>query len=319
MNSRFYHTFLFLVASLGALLLTACESRPKAPEILGQNSKPLAKIGSTIVTDTELLERIAVIEKTYPRHYTTHLQKKELLNEMINVQLLYEAALNERLDKEYEYKSRLADLYIRKLSEEWRSKIEEKDLKVFFEENKKNIEQISARHILLRVTPNVKAAQRSEKRKKIEAIRAEALNAPETFSELAKKYSEDASRDQGGELGYFNFTAMVPRFSTAAFNLKKINDISPVVETEFGFHIIQLSGDKRGYENYKDIIKDKFVRIIQRDKLSQEIEKLRSKHKIETYEDNLAALSSLPDEVNTDPSSLIPVPKIKNEKLHKKN
>lgn len=65
----------------------------------------------------------------------------------------------------------------------------------------------------------------------------------EDFSELAKKYSDDPSSAQGGELGYFRRGDMVPPFERAAFALKP-GELSDVVETQFGFHIIRLEDKK---------------------------------------------------------------------------
>lgn len=66
-----------------------------------------------------------------------------------------------------------------------------------------------------------------------------------TFATLARLYSEDGSARQGGEIGYTPKAALDPVFASVAFNLTDPNKISKIVETEFGFHIIQLI-DKRG-------------------------------------------------------------------------
>ncbi len=66
-----------------------------------------------------------------------------------------------------------------------------------------------------------------------------------TFATMARLYSEDGSARQGGEIGYTPKAALDPTFANVAFNLTDPNKISKIVETEFGFHIIQLI-DKRG-------------------------------------------------------------------------
>jgi len=88
--------------------------------------------------------------------------------------------------------------------------------------------------------------ERAAVRAKIEEILAEARKNPEKFAELAKKHSQDpGSAPQGGDLGYFGRGAMVKPFEDAAFKLKE-GEISPVVESEFGFHIIKLTGTRKG-------------------------------------------------------------------------
>ena len=65
------------------------------------------------------------------------------------------------------------------------------------------------------------------------------------FSTLARMYSEDGSANRGGELGFMSRGQLVPEFATAAFNLTNPNTISKIIETEYGYHIIQLI-EKRG-------------------------------------------------------------------------
>jgi len=88
--------------------------------------------------------------------------------------------------------------------------------------------------------------ERQAARAKIEEILAEARKNPDKFAELAKQNSQDpGSAPQGGDLGYFTRGSMVKPFEDAAFKLKE-GEISPVVESEFGFHIIKLTGKRKG-------------------------------------------------------------------------
>jgi len=88
--------------------------------------------------------------------------------------------------------------------------------------------------------------EREAARAKIEEILAEARKDPDRFAELAKQHSQDpGSAPQGGDLGYFGRGAMVKAFEDAAFKLKE-GEISPVVESEFGYHIIKLTGKRKG-------------------------------------------------------------------------
>ena len=90
-----------------------------------------------------------------------------------------------------------------------------------------------------------RANQRAEARKKIDAIAAELRKDPLRFAELAKANSEDSgSAPQGGDVGWFGRGAMVKPFEEAAFKLKD-GELSPIVETEFGFHIIRVTGIRK--------------------------------------------------------------------------
>ena len=90
----------------------------------------------------------------------------------------------------------------------------------------------------------VKFEERTAAKKKAEDALAQLRAAPERFAELAKQYSQDpGSKDNGGDLGYFARGAMVKAFEDAVFKLKP-GQLSGIVESSFGFHIIKLTGIK---------------------------------------------------------------------------
>ena len=99
-------------------------------------------------------------------------------------------------------------------------------------------EQRQARHILIRSNPKDSAELQAAKRKKLETI-LELAKAGKDFSQLAQEHSEDASGKKGGDLGFFSKGAMVQPFAEAAFALKE-GEISGIVETQFGLHLIKL-------------------------------------------------------------------------------
>jgi len=115
-------------------------------------------------------------------------------------------------------------------------------------------DQVHARHILV-------AGTDADAKAKAEKILAD-LKAGGDFAQLAKEHSADKSNaDKGGDLGFFTRGKMVPEFETAAFALAKPGDLSGVVETKFGFHIIQLQEKKsagvRPFDEVKaDLIKE---------------------------------------------------------------
>lgn len=123
----------------------------------------------------------------------------------------------------------------------------EQDVKTYFEQNLQRLagqEQRRARHILINAAKDAPAADREKARAKAEALLADVRKDPKAFADLARKNSDDpGSAANGGDLDFFAKGAMVKSFEDAAFALKK-GDISAVVETEFGFHIIQLTDIK---------------------------------------------------------------------------
>jgi len=102
--------------------------------------------------------------------------------------------------------------------------------------------QVRARHILLKMSPDAPPNVRDSVTKLATSLRDQA-RAGSDFAELAKKYSQDTSAPQGGDLGYFDKAAMVAPFSDAAFKLQP-GQISDIVETPYGLHVIKVEDRK---------------------------------------------------------------------------
>ena len=103
----------------------------------------------------------------------------------------------------------------------------------------KRPERVKASHILVLAGKGMSDEERAQARKTVEAARAE-IKAGKSFAETAKAISQDGSAEQGGELGWFGRGQMVPAFEEAAFALKP-GEISGIVETEFGYHLIMVA------------------------------------------------------------------------------
>lgn len=120
----------------------------------------------------------------------------------------------------------------------------EQDLKTYYEQNLQRLagqEQRRASHILIAAAKDAPAAERTAARAKADELLASVRKNPKGFADLARKNSQDTgSASKGGDLDFFARGAMVKPFEDAAFALQK-GDISAVVESDFGFHIIQLT------------------------------------------------------------------------------
>ena len=122
--------------------------------------------------------------------------------------------------------------------------ISEADIQTVYEQNKSETftkpEMVRARHILLRAETARTPEARAEIRKKIEDLLAQ-VRAGADFAELARQHSDDRTAEEGGDLGEFPRGRMVKPFEDVAFSMQP-GDISGVVESRFGFHIIKLEG-----------------------------------------------------------------------------
>ncbi|NOT14852.1 MAG: peptidylprolyl isomerase [Methylotenera sp.] len=119
------------------------------------------------------------------------------------------------------------------------------EVKAYYDENAAKLqgdEQRSASHILIGFGVNPTPEKKQEAKAKAEALLASVKKDPKSFEVLAMKNSQDpGSAAKGGDLGSFGRGAMVKAFENAAFSMK-VNEISDLVESEFGYHIIKVTG-----------------------------------------------------------------------------
>ncbi|MDH0863874.1 peptidylprolyl isomerase [Mitsuaria sp. GD03876] len=132
------------------------------------------------------------------------------------------------------------------------------EVQKFYDNNKTRYtsdEERRASHILIKAGADMSAADKAKAKAKAESLLAEARKNPAGFAELAKKNSEDpGSAERGGDLDFFGKGAMVKPFEDAVYALKK-GEISNVVQSDFGYHIIMLTdlrgGQARPFETVK--------------------------------------------------------------------
>ena len=134
------------------------------------------------------------------------------------------------------------------------------ELRAYYEQNKASFaepEQRRASHILLTVGDGGSASDKEGARKLGQELLARVRANPEEFGKLAQQYSKDpGSASSGGDLGMFGRNMMVKPFEDAAFSLK-VGDISDLVESDFGFHIIRVTDIKGGEVAPFEQVKDK--------------------------------------------------------------
>ena len=142
--------------------------------------------------------------------------------------------------------------------------------------------RVRASHILKRVPQDATPEVQEKARKAMEGVLAEA-KAGKDFAALARQHSEDFSKDKGGDLGFFKSEEMLPPFSAAAFSLKK-GEISGLVRTNFGFHIIKVADIENEVRQPLDAVRAEIERKLksERGERRMEVELQRMPSRIAT-------------------------------------
>jgi peptidyl-prolyl cis-trans isomerase C len=204
--------------------------------------------------------------------------------------------------------------------------VAEDAIKKFYDENAKYFEQpeqVEASHILIKLNPEdaTNETAKAAAKTKAEGLRAQIL-AGTNFADLAAAHSDCPSSAQGGSLGYFGRGQMVKPFEEAAFSLGT-NEVSGVVETQFGFHVIKVTGKKAASKTPLDEVRDQIKEHLsgeQKGELFEKfVEELKSKAKVfinkaasvppaipeMTEEEKAAALEAIPA---SEPVAVEPAP-----------
>ena len=288
-------------------------------------SQAVATVGKTVIGMEEYKDRMERQSPYIRARYKTLEKKKEFLDNMVRFELLAQEAVRRGYDKDPEVLRSVKQTMIQKLMrEEFEDKIKpesipEEELKTYFEANKGDFnkpEMVRAAHILVKVAAEAGPDAWKEAKKKADQIYKEVKETagdPNAYRRLAAKYSDDAgNRHRGGDLGYFARAdeggPMPKEFCDATFAMKEINDISPPVKTDKGYHIIKLTGKRNKIERTFEQVKGQIQQRLYKDKrtgsFDQFVEDLKKKNAITINEKLLDAYT-----VAGDASAETPLPK----------
>jgi peptidyl-prolyl cis-trans isomerase C len=283
---------ILLIVPALALILPACSKKEKA-------GAPASKIegGSEVVAtygDKKLtLDQFgAEVEKLPPQVkplLSAPDRRKQFLENFVLSQLLIEEAKKKGLDKDEEIKNQLEEMKKRLLLQRVFQDLQKSvtishaEVKEYWEKHPEEFStaQIRVSHILL--------DDEAAAKKLLQQVRAK----PDSFADLARKFSKDtATAPSGGDLNFFGHGRMVPEFEKAAFALKNVGDISDVVKTPFGYHIIKLTekkpGEPRPFDQVKEEIRSKLLQKKQREKVEAYFAELKRKAGVKIDEKVLA-------------------------------
>ena len=152
------------------------------------------------------------------------------------------------------------------------AQISDADVQQYYNQNLKEFqvpEEVRVRHILIKVAPNADAKTDAAAKQKAEDILNQ-LHHGADFASLAKKDSDDpGSKLRGGELGFLQHGATVPEFDKTAFSLQ-VGQISNVIKTQFGYHILQVEAKQAAHEKPLSEVKTQILANLTQQKQGQE-------------------------------------------------
>lgn len=241
-------------------------------------------IGAELLSQEATSRKIGVTEAevdTKLTEYRERFPSEAVFQKILKDQNLSEAKLREEIRKQLGVMKLLEkDVFTKVVADD-------KAAKKYYDENPDQFaepEAVRASHVLVKVEKGADEAAKKEARKEIEKVLADA-KAGKDFAALAKEHSDDpGSKGNGGDLNFFFRGQMVGPFEEAAFALQKPGDLSPIVETVYGFHVIKLTEKKPERKLPFDEVKAELTEFLKEKKRSESlrayVEGLRKKAKV---------------------------------------
>ncbi len=222
----------------------------------------------------------------YPSH--KRITKESVLQDLINRRLGIDKAKADRMDKEPDVAARFDDilhnaLISRDLQDKFsKIKVTEKEVENYYKNNK----EYRTSHILYRVRAVPSKEEVENGYEFMASIYGQLMKKPVRFEELAKKHSQVATNQSGGDIGFLPPTSMAPEYY-AAIKGRPVGFISKPIRTQFGFHIVKVTGIR----DYKEINKNLYKRILfdmKRDKILEDYySSLKKSSKVKVFKNKL--------------------------------
>ena len=265
----------FFLAGFSIIAGSSVMAQEKSPK------KVLATVNGIEITEREL----AFAEADLAQQFTNappEQRRALILNALIDIKLLAEAAKKAGLDQEQNFQARMAFLRSRALHNSYFQQnaldsITDDEVQARYEKEIAAIppsEEVSARHILV-----------DEEAVANEIIKQ--LDGGADFAELAKEKSTGPSGPNGGDLGYFGKGQMVPEFEAAVFALEKGQHTAKPVKTQFGWHVIKKEDARSSTPPAFEQVKDQIRQIVAREKYLTLTDNARKDQNIDILDEDL--------------------------------
>ncbi|MGA3085510.1 MAG: peptidylprolyl isomerase [Thermodesulfobacteriota bacterium] len=265
--------------------------------LLAQDKEVLAKIGNKTITVADLNKVISFYDPEQQKVIGQNPQIKEnILWQMVRSTVIANVAKKKGFDKKPVIRNQqemmvnnfLAAMYLQKeiidkitINDDKARSYYKDHIEVF-----KTPEMIRARHILIKTEASATDEEKKKAKAKAEEVLAK-IKKGEDFSKLASEVSNDpGTKDKGGDLDFFPKGTMVPAFEEVAFSLKP-GEVSGIVETEYGYHLIKMEEKKDAhlepYENIKDKVKDQALQEMRKAAVTEFVDNAMKNARVEVY------------------------------------
>lgn len=224
------------------------------------------------VTDVEVGEQVAQLKGRFSQEedYASALKRLKMTEDELKEEFTRRLVVKKMIDQV------IADKVVVTMEE----------TKVFYDGNPnyfKAPERVRASHILVKLDPKATDAEKAGARKKIEDIQKK-IQEGQDFAAAAKEFSDCPSASNGGDLDYFQRGQMVAPFEETAFSVK-VGEMSGIVETQFGYHLIKVTDRQESgtipYEEIKGNIESHLRQQKVNDQYSAYVDQLKAKAKVE--------------------------------------
>lgn len=269
---------MFLKTPISAFGIIIAAGLTLTPGFAQENDKLLATVGGQEIRASDL-DRAARDIGSQFANVPEASRRAAMLDALIDIVAVSQRAEAEGLSKDKGFIERMALLRKRALhniyvSNAVSASIKDEDVKARYEAETSKIEEIKARHILVKT-----------EKEALDIIKS--LDGGADFIELAKTKSTGPSGPKGGDLGFFSKGQMVPEFEKAAFALKVGEYTAKPARTQFGFHVIKLEERRKATPPPFEQAKGKYRQMILRERYADLIKETRAKYKVKIIDESL--------------------------------
>ena len=245
-------------------------------------------VGDLTITAAQFDQIVDALPEQY-RAVARGSGRKQFADNVVRIAVLAQEGKRRKLDESSAYRTQsrfedaniLANMTYEEIGKN--AKLDEADVRKYFEAHKAEFEQVRARHILIRVQgspaavrPGQKDLTEAEALAKAQDLRKR-IQAGEDFAQLARQESDDTgSGAKGGDLGFFRHGQMVPSFEEAAFAMQP-GDLSEPVKTPFGYHVIKVEAKES--KSFEDV-RPELERRLRPEQAQKTLEELQKKSQV---------------------------------------